>query len=49
VLTHAPGHVIDALDGLHASLGGDRRALSSMPDTALRADLANHEGDDKGA
>jgi hypothetical protein len=44
VLTHAPGHVIDALDGLHASLGGDRRALSSMPDTALRADLALSTG-----
>jgi hypothetical protein len=44
VLTHAPGHVIDALDELHASLGGDRRALTCMPDTPLRADLALSTG-----
>lgn len=36
VRRHAPGVVIDALDDVHTSLGGDRRALGRLRATPLR-------------
>ncbi len=36
----APDDVIDALDEVHTALGGDRRALSHLPDTPLRPSMA---------
>lgn len=40
VRREAPDEVIDALDEVHAALGGDRRSLSHLPDTPLRPSLA---------
>ncbi len=40
VRREAPDAVIDALDEVHAALGGDRRALSHLPDTPLRPSMA---------
>lgn len=37
---HAPDEVFEALDELHVALGGDRRALAHLPDTALPPGLA---------
>lgn len=39
VRQHAPATVIDTLDAIHSSLGGDRRALAHATDTPLRTGL----------
>lgn len=44
VRAHAPADVIDTLDEVHASLGGDRRALAHLRDTPLSPGYALGSG-----